>query len=367
MERFVDEDRVFAYAYRCRNDSLLFPLYRRFVCEPLAKVLPRRVSPNVVTLVASLCSLLAFLFLVGAFGPVAALAERSSAVFLLPALGIFAYVALDNADGLHARRLGVSNPLGGFIDHWLDGFSCFMIPLGAAVAYPASPEWRVPLVVLAMWAFWALAWEENRTGVLHLAPLSDVEGTTVTLVAHLATAVFGLALWRTQVLGAALIDVVLGIAALAMASTAATTLWRNRTRRGDFLGVTASMGLVVAWWLEARAFGIATAHSLLVPVLIGLLGAKHVGDLQRNHLIGTVYRRFDRGFLIAGGALVLLTLAPPLRAEEAQRVLLGLVTLLAGAALTLQFAHTASHVSRKLGVGILRLRPGQGAAERSSA
>ena len=142
MTRFSDPQKVFSYSYQCRDSSLLMPYFRRYVCQQILKVIPRTCSPNLLSLLANLASFLVFALVIGVLGPFEAMARSSQLVFLLPALGIFVYVALDNTDGPQARRIGLSSPLGDFMDHWLDGFSGFTVPLGIMVVFRTRREPR---------------------------------------------------------------------------------------------------------------------------------------------------------------------------------------------------------------------------------
>lgn len=361
MTRFSDPQRVFSYSYQCRDSSLLLPYFRRYVSQQLLKVIPRTCAPNLLSLLANLMSLLVFALVISVMGPFDEMARSSQLVFLLPAVGIFVYVALDNTDGLQARRIGLSSPLGDFIDHWLDGFSGFMVPLGILVVLRVDDVLTLMVIVASVWAFWATNWDKKKSGVMKLPPLGDVEGNMVAVVIYVTTALLGVSFWHTQVAGVSIVHALVALALAGLTSATLRPILQNKNEQWQILGVNLSMLLVILWYRLALVRGVNGLHGhLLVPILIGLIGAKHVGDLQRSHLIGTAYRPFDLGFVsIGAGLIATLYLGPAMLSFEIQLLLLSGFVLVVAGKLLYQFIHTSVFICRNLNIHLFSLTSAQ--------
>ena len=129
-------------------------------------------------MVGNLGSYFAFLILSGLlFGPVAVAGLSRPWIFGLVAFGYFFYQTLDALDGIQARRIGASGPLGEFVDHWFDSFNVFLLPLGLALAFP-SVNYRIAAFALLVFA--AADWFQLRAvatlEVLVFPPVSSEEG-----------------------------------------------------------------------------------------------------------------------------------------------------------------------------------------------
>ena len=359
--RFSDPQKVFSYRYQCRDSSLLLPYFRRYVSQQILKVIPRTCAPNLLSLLANLISFLVFALVTGVMGPFDEMARSSQLVFLLPAIGIFVYVALDNTDGLQARRIGLSSPLGDFMDHWLDGLSGFMVPLGIMVVLRVDDVLTLMVIVASVWAFWATNWDKKKSGVMKLPPLGDVEGNMVAMVIYVTTAVLGVAIWHTQVAGVSVVDALVAIVFIGLMSATLRLILQNKNEQWQILGVNLSMVLVILWYRLALVSGVNGLQGhLLVPVLIGLIGAKHVGDLQRSHLIGTAYHAFDLSFVIIGAGLIAtLYFGPAMLSLEIQLLLLSGFVLVVAGKLLYQFIHTSVFICRKLDIHLFSLTSAQ--------
>src|SRR5215510_11649645 len=104
------------YRYVCEDRSLFLPYFKRYIWGPALPLVPEQVSPNTLSILGNLCSVLAFVALL-------LLTPGDQYLFLFPAVMTFGYLCFDNMDGMHARRTGQSSPLGEFIDHWFDSFN----------------------------------------------------------------------------------------------------------------------------------------------------------------------------------------------------------------------------------------------------
>ena len=119
------------YKYTVEDRSVLLPYYKKYLWEPALARIPSTTSPNTLSILANLGSLLSFVVLL-------AVSPDEPWWFLVPAVGTFAYLCLDNMDGTHARRTQQTSPLGEFIDHWFDSFNTGFLTLGAGAS--VEPE-----------------------------------------------------------------------------------------------------------------------------------------------------------------------------------------------------------------------------------
>jgi ethanolaminephosphotransferase len=116
------------FTYLSENKSLLY----KHLTGPLAQYLiwfcPKTISPNLITIIAFICSLIPHL-LIQLYSFDNLDTELPAWVCLITGLGQFLYNTLDNMDGKQARRLKVSTALGMLYDHGLDTITGWVIAL----------------------------------------------------------------------------------------------------------------------------------------------------------------------------------------------------------------------------------------------
>lgn len=367
MTAFQDTEKVLQYEYRCRNASLATPLFRRLISAPLAQWFPLWLAPNVVTLAANVLVVGSCLFTMLYAIQGTSSSEHSALWLLLPAVGILGYAALDNADGLHAKRTGSSGPLGDFFDHWLDGIAAFMIPIALASLVGLNVIWQAAIVTGAILAFWTTAWERMHTGWMRLPILGDVEANLAATGFLVLCAVSGLGWWQHALLGLSLAEW-FGSAVVAGALAAVgQAFWRGRCR-WQIGGIVVNLGLVWISMLLGHGKGGANSFAQsLGPWLIGLIGLKHVGDLMRSHLIGTIYNPFDLTLTGCGIVLCATKAIPsePLPQGFALVMDVGVV-LVVVAKLGVQFFSTTTFICRRLGVRFFRIDHGRAVTSEQS-
>ncbi len=126
-----------------RTQALDILIIEKFV-RPLAAFIPRKVTPNQITMVTPVFTTLCFVVAV-----LAARSENKNLALLYGLLaGLFCLGSMvtDHLDGMHARDTGQSSKLGEILDHWVDSYSVTLLIL----ALPASIGARGPLVSLAV-------------------------------------------------------------------------------------------------------------------------------------------------------------------------------------------------------------------------
>lgn len=90
-------------------DHLLYP-----ALSQIAKVIPKKITPNQITVLGCLTAITASLTLLFAAGPTG---------LILTALLLILYSILDSLDGIHARNTSQTSKFGAFLDLFLDQIS----------------------------------------------------------------------------------------------------------------------------------------------------------------------------------------------------------------------------------------------------
>jgi phosphatidylglycerophosphate synthase len=360
MSGEIDPRRVAGYHFRARDYSLVDPAFRWVICPALIRFVPRTVAPNLITLVGNMISFAVFAFLLGLSRSSPEWLQAHPWLFLVPAAGIFAYATLDSLDGFQARRIGASGPLGDFIDHWFDAFAAFMIPVGILVsAYRASGVQVLVMTAACVWFYWATIWARKASGVLTL--VGNVDAIVFAAGVHLVTAIAGTGIWQRTIQGIPLGDLLFGGILGFFGAMTAWLMLSNRGRRRDFLGVSASLLLVALWaWCAQGQGAVGLVGHPVVPVLMGLIGVRHTGNLLRNDLAGTRERVAEPALFGTQGMLLLSPFLSP-RAARAD-VQIALATALAVAvavSLVLQFRETTQALARVLGVRVFTVAPAE--------
>lgn len=364
MPRFSDPDRVFHYEYSCVDNSILSPHLKRFVCLPFSKLLPPTLHPNVLTLMAALCPILAFALTADAFGEFNDMGIWGP---LAAAALVFAYTTLDNSDGLQARKTKTSSPLGDFLDHFFDAGGAVLVPMAIMVGAGMSPTLQIVAVTVIGFMFWIVNWEKGHTGTMVIPPVGDVEGNAAAIAWWLVAATFGGAVWTETYFGVKVIDFMHWFTIpvfVGVGFAAVVPLFKVKEGRSESLGVLLNILLLAGWALLALDRGVTVVTDVpLVVLLIGYTCAKHIADIQRGHLIGVVYRPYDPLLLLlAAGLVVSLFVHPALLTNDVQLYLglsYGAVLL---AKLGYQVRHTAKFICDKLGIKVFSLTDAQKAA-----
>jgi phosphatidylglycerophosphate synthase len=270
------------YRYQVEDRSILLPYYKRYVFEPILARVPPNVSPNTLSLLANAGSLFAFVVLMIA-------RPEDQWLFLLPALGTFLYLCLDNMDGTHARRTGQSSPLGEFIDHWFDSFNTGFLTLGLYYAGRLEPEQILFVVAATNVAYFATMWEQRHTSVIHFGRGGQLEGVTVIVAVYLAMAIFGhQAIAKERMLGyLSVVELTAVLLVVGYIVTVAFAVWRTRRGFVEWLPLALVIGLVFAWYFLG-------ALGLLPAAFILLLANSVCGGKQIiSRVLGEPYSAFD--------------------------------------------------------------------------
>lgn len=144
-------------------DNLMEPLWLF-----LAGLVPRWVSPNLVSVVGGLCSTMSSCL------ALIAVASRSTSLCVWSGAFLLAYMNADAVDGKHARATGQTSPLGAIVDHGIDAFTAFHV--GVALCYTVDPSLQASGIAPALCAFHSI-WYVSQWAELEVGSLDSTGAT----------------------------------------------------------------------------------------------------------------------------------------------------------------------------------------------
>ena len=114
-------------------------------------------------------------------------------VYFFNAFGLFMYQTFDGCDGIHARRIGQSSPLGELFDHSVDSINTTLSLYIFCSTIGTGYTFRLIFSQFALLAnFYLSTWEEYHTHVLYLSEFSGpVEGILMVCFAFILTGILG--------------------------------------------------------------------------------------------------------------------------------------------------------------------------------
>jgi phosphatidylglycerophosphate synthase len=246
--------------YRSEERSLLFHWLREPVFMPMVRALPRRLTPNQLTLLGHLC----VWFTAGG-----ALAASSHGTLLLLALafGYTAYNLADTLDGLYARHSGRTSRLGELLDHGLDPLTLGIVLLSYGIVMDLPP-WLVLASTGTIASMQFVTFLHGyRLGSVVLGEIGVIEGLVVAAVACLAAAIGGLPLLTQPLLWGVSAAGLLAVGVMAGALPALYSMRGLARHARDTIPVAALVGLTVAWFAFG-ALGVTTAGLLIVVTTV---------------------------------------------------------------------------------------------------
>lgn len=352
MDVYFDPERPRTYSYKGVNRSLVDQYVYKYWWPIALKAIPARAPANLVSLVGNLGSYLAFLIVSGLlFGPAAEFGRERAWLFGLAAAGLFFYQTLDALDGIQARRTGASGPLGEFVDHWFDSFNVFLVPLGIAAAFPVIP-WQllVPILLVFTATNWILIKALTNTNILVFDRLSSEEAQLFVQLFYLSVWILGYDFWATPIVfGLAPIVAAALLFPLGMMATAIRG-YRD-SGGGKELAVALASLLPVGAWLYFAHPRLGSPSLVLGGLLLGCSGARYVGQVMQERLIGRTYVPLLAD-IPAGGAAIAAAAALPAVPDRAVAISAALFLLWTFAALAAQFRVTLCRIRGMLGRGL---------------
>jgi phosphatidylglycerophosphate synthase len=309
------------YEYRWEDHSLLTKLLKEPVFVPLVNALPRRITPNQVTVFGH-----AIVWLTVAL----VLVLHQPPVLLIAAMGLafLTYALADCIDGMFARHTGRTSRLGELLDHGFDAISLPLVSLGIGVAL-RLPPWLV-LASTGGVAFITFATFVHgyRVGYVVLGAIGSLEGIAAAGVVCLLAVGIGIAPLAAPVaLGLStagwLAIAIVGGSLLALLSMKGLVRHVN-----DFTALLLLCAAAIAWYRFGQ-LPLPAAGVLLVAVC-----AYQVCVLTCSRLVRAPLHLWDVGLLVLvlGGAAASIALHLTPEIQVALAALGPVYTLIRGGA-----------------------------------
>lgn len=267
------------YRYRCKDYSVLTPPFKKWIVEPVFKLVPRGIPANIITIISNLF-IYASLFLainrelLGQFN------------FLVIPLFIFIYLVGDHLDGMQAKNTGTGSALGEFCDHYLDAFNNGILLMVLFLLFDINNPYLVAAFISVSYiAHTVVFYEQFKTGWLIFEKIGSLEAVALTIFLlisayfpsilqfYLSEAYFGLTIMELVMIGST----------LGAVGTLIKTLGRIES-------VTYAFWLFIITVLSVSFLAASLYSSFTVFVIITLYGSVYIGKLMQGHLLDGIER-----------------------------------------------------------------------------
>ncbi|HEX6223839.1 MAG TPA: CDP-alcohol phosphatidyltransferase family protein [Chryseolinea sp.] len=270
------------YKYRCNDNSLLTPAFKRVIITPLIKFVPWAIPANIITFVSNG---IVYLSLYLALNP----EIFGQATPLLVAAGLILYLIGDHLDGMQAKRTGTGSALGEFCDHYLDAFNNGVVMFTMIVVFGIVHKPVVAgVMVISYWAHMAVFYEQFKTGWLTFEPVGSLEGVLLSSLLIALSAINPVdELFRYPLFADySIIETTLIISSLG----AVVTFYKTWKRTPDV-----RPGFWIFTFLSAAVgvLGIQFFSSFELFIVITLYCSLYIGRVMHGHLIDGVERTTD--------------------------------------------------------------------------
>lgn len=301
--------------YTVRDRSVLLPIYKRYLVEPLVRFIPRSIDPNVITHVGHLVNLAGVVILL-AFG--ASRGLRAAAVAAVICLQLYNWC--DNADGAHARRTGRCSAMGELLDHGLDMLNTTYIAYAAAIAVNAPPAWWVAVALVIPAACATTYWEQAETGLFSLGLLNQIESVMMLSAVLLISAFAGFDVWTRIHIGPVTAQlVIMGFVCATAAIGILNNVWRVARRSG---GPLRALRVAPLFLFDLGVLGavVAGALSPCAAVIVGTAGNVFFGLRSLAMRTAGERPRIEQG-VVVGGVLIVGLIAYRLTGHAGSRAI----------------------------------------------
>jgi phosphatidylglycerophosphate synthase len=244
------------YEYRYEDRSLVLRWLRTPVFMPIVHALPRRITPNQITLCGHLCmwvsAVVAMTF-----------PDRRTLALLALGFGYTTFNLADTIDGMYARHSGQTSRLGELLDHGLDPLGTALVPLTYGIAL-GEPAWLVLASTATVAYLQFLTYLHGyRIGHVVLGEIGIIEGLGLAAAVCIVAALGG---WELLTRSLAFDVSWAGLLAIAFIAAALPTfvsmrgLLRHST---DLIPLAVLIAVIVAWYAFG-GLGVRTAGLLLL-------------------------------------------------------------------------------------------------------
>ena len=258
------------YQYRVHDDSLMTPVFKKWVVAPLFRFIPWWIPANIITIFSNLLVYVA-LFL--------ALTECSGRFVLIPIL-ILGYAIGDHLDGMQAKRTGTSSALGELCDHYLDIFNNGIVIYMVCLTFQMTNPVLVAFFLTAAYLPHAVIfYEQFSTKWLYFEKFGSLESLLILLLCILLSAiepVYRLAL-TPAVYGFTVAEFLFVLSSVGVLITVVRVIRRAHVADSWFYLFCA---FLIAVACLTTTFLPSTAIFFIITTYSGL----YIGNLQRGHL-----------------------------------------------------------------------------------
>ena len=268
-----------AYAYQCKDYSLLTPIFKKIFVTPIIKFVPWALPANIITIISN-CFFYIALYL--SFDQ----QILGKLNFIIIPILLSAYLIGDHLDGAQAKRTGTGSALGEFCDHYLDAFNNGFLMLIIFNLFLITNIWLVAGVVfLSYIAHVAVFYEQFKTGWLIFEKLGSLEGVilgSLLIVAGYFTPIYNL-YQMEAIAGFTMMEVILVLICIGSVLTFFTTLKRTPNVRYSIYMYLVIMILI-------GALGVFIFNSYQLVFIMTLYSSAYLGKIMVGHLVDGIER-----------------------------------------------------------------------------
>jgi phosphatidylglycerophosphate synthase len=283
------------YQYRCNDNSLLTPTFKKWIVAPMARFVPWGIPANIITIVSNFFVYIAlYLALDPSWLGDFATRLYVSACFLMYLIG-------DHLDGMQAKRTGTGSALGEFCDHYLDAFNNGVIVFTMLTIFKVTNPWIVATCLTTSYmAHTSVFYEQFKTGWLTFEKMGSLEGVLF------AAFIIGISVIApvSDFLSLTVMGI-LSVFELLMLSSAlgAVLTFINTWKRTP--DVKVNFWIFMLLLISISVVGVLSLSNYDMFWLITLYASLYIGRIMQGHLVDGVERHTD---FVAPLALLVLAL-----------------------------------------------------------
>nr|XP_039253659.1 choline/ethanolaminephosphotransferase 1-like [Styela clava] len=361
--------RLEKHKYSSQGTSLLEPYFQVF-WRWLVERFPLWIAPNTIT-IAGLIVNMASAFMIMFYSPTGT-ETAPSWIYLINAIGLFIYQALDAIDGKQARRTNTSSPLGELFDHGCDSISTVVVAIATACSLllGKSPDMMFALVMSSIVLFYCGHWVSYVTGTLHFGKMDVTEVQVATMTLFTVSGIWGPDIWDIRLplavvnmpLKALPLFFVFGGCAFTMARFAGLIVKGGCGPNGSSVAGTSvlspffNMAIVFIFALtiaKKSDIMLFENHPVLYLLFFGVVGGKVTNRLVVAHMTSSELPLLDTSLL---GPL-LLFLNQYFNSLVNEYFLLWICMIHATVDLVQYLAYTYRQIAQHLGISIFSITP----------
>ena len=266
------------YSYRCKDYSLLTPPFKKWIVEPIFRLIPRGIPANLITIFSN--------FFIYASLYLAYNKELLGRINLLVIpLFILLYLIGDHLDGMQAKNTGTGSALGEFCDHYHDSFNNGILMIVIFLLFDISDPYLVALLIsISYMAHSVVFYEQFKTGWLIFEKIGSLEAVlftiTMVLLAYIPSVYL---LYQMEWIGLTVIEWIMIISTLGAAGTLIKTIKRLENVTYAFWIYLISMAII--GYMLASMFS-----SFSIFLILTLYSSVYIGKLMQGHLVDGIER-----------------------------------------------------------------------------